>query len=335
MNRSSAIYLAVLAAIGASTSFAATSSAPELLVVGPVESIDLTNRTATVLGQRVAVENVDVLTVGNTVALYGSVRPNGTVELSGIRDQGIYTPGATAVFISGTVQRSEPAIGHVVLNGVNVDLTAAMSSGRIVPAVGAKMSIRGTQPVHGGVVLVDGIVGSGAAANGIVGSGAAANGIVGSGAAANGIVGSGLRPNGIVGSGSAANGIVGSGAAANGIVGSGAAANGIVGSGLHPNGIVGSGSAANGIVGTASAANGIVGSGSAANGIVGSGLQPPMALLAPGAAANGIVGSGLRANGIVGSGSAANGIVGSGSAANGIVGSGCGGQRHRGLGRSR
>ena len=218
----SAVYWAVLAAIAATVSRAEEArSGPELLVIGPVESIDVSTRSATVLGQRVTLNNVESLNVHNALAVFGFWRADGTIQATAVRDEGPYVAGATTVFLSGAVQRAEPSIGHAVVNGIKVDLTPAMAFGPVVPAVGSKLAVRGIQAVSRGVVTIDGIVGSGATANGIVGSGATANGIVGSGYRANGIVGSGATANGIVGSGYRANGIVGSGATANGIVGSG------------------------------------------------------------------------------------------------------------------
>src|SRR5207253_530938 len=184
--------------------------------------------------------------VGNTVAVFGTARADGTIEASAIQSRGTYVPGATSIFVSGTVQRAEPALGRVVVSGVTVDLTSAMSYGVFSPAVGSKLAISGTQPVSRGLVLVSG---SGASVNGITGSGAAVTGSTGSGAAVSGITGSGAAVSGITGSGAAVNGITGSGAAVNGITGSGAAVDGITGSGAAVNGITGSGAAVNGITG--------------------------------------------------------------------------------------
>ena len=59
---------AAIAALGgiAATSFAGTAgSAGQLLVVGPVETVDFANSTATVLGQRVYTTSLSGLTVGS------------------------------------------------------------------------------------------------------------------------------------------------------------------------------------------------------------------------------------------------------------------------------
>jgi hypothetical protein len=192
----SAVYWAVFAAIAATASTAEEArGGPELLVIGPVESVDVSTHSATVLGQRVTLTNVASLDVHNALAVFGFWRADGTIQATVVRDEGPYVAGATTVFLSGAVQRAEPSIGHAVVSGIRVDLTPAMASGAVAPAVGSKLAVRGIQAISRGVVTIDGIVGSGATANGIVGSGATANGIVGSGYRANGIVGSGATAN--------------------------------------------------------------------------------------------------------------------------------------------
>ena len=176
----STVVAAVLAATAGATSSAGISgSGAELLVVGPVEAVSAVDRTALVLGQRVQTEMLDRLVVGDTVAVFGVARPDGTIAAAAIQSRGAYVPGATTVFLSGRVESAQSSIGHVVMNGVRVDLTSAMSHGTFAPSVGAKLSISGIQPASHGLVLVNGISGSGT--SGISGSGGRLNGISGSG----------------------------------------------------------------------------------------------------------------------------------------------------------
>src|SRR5437773_419764 len=273
-----AAVIVLLATAAASTSFAGSGatvngisgSGAQLLVVGPVEATSVADATATILGQRVRTVMAGQLTVGNTVAVYGTTGVDGSITASAIQSRGLYVPGATSIFLFGTVQRAEPSLGRVVVNGVTVDLTPLMSYGMLSPAVGSKVAVSGTQPVSGGRLLVNGISGSGATVNGISGSGATVNGISGSGTSVNGISGSGTSVNGISGSGASVNGISGSGTSVNGISGSGATVNGISGSGTSVNGISGSGATVNGISGSGATVNGISGSGATVNGISGS-----------------------------------------------------------------
>jgi hypothetical protein len=237
-----AFVAALIASAAASTGSAGISgSGAELLVIGPVEAVNSADQTATVLGQRVIVSRPETLTVGDTVAVYGQSRLDGSIVAAAIQARGLYVAGATPIFLAGTVQKSEPSIGRVVVNGLAVDLTSAMSSGALSPRIGAKLAVSGIQPSNRGMILVNGISGSGAGVNGISGSGAGVNGISGSGAGVNGISGSGARVSGISGSGAGVNGISGSGAGVNGISGSGARVSGISGSGARVAGISASG----------------------------------------------------------------------------------------------
>jgi len=205
----------------------------QLLVVGPVDAINAANRIAIVLGQTVHAASLERLAVGNTVAVYGTTRADGSIAASAIQSRGIYVPGATSIFISGTVQRAEPSVGRVVVSGVTVDLTSVMSHGMFSPTVGTKLQLTGVQPLSGGLVVVNGISGGGAEALGISGGGLGTNGISGGGLGTNGISGGGLGTNGISGGGLGINGISGGG---------GARLNGISGGGLGTNGISGGGS---------------------------------------------------------------------------------------------
>ena len=199
----------LLGTAAASTGLAGVGASDgELLVIGPVESVNAADSTATILGQRVHTPAIDAIAVGNTVAVFGTARADGTIEASAIQSRGIYVPGATSIFVSGTVQRAEPALGRVVVSGVTVDLTSAMSYGMFSPAVGSKLAISGTQPVSRGLVLVSGTP---ASVQGIAGTGTAVNGIAGTGTSVNGIAGTGTAVNGIAGTGAAVNGIAGTG----------------------------------------------------------------------------------------------------------------------------
>src|SRR3984893_6648507 len=196
----------------------------QLFVIGPVEAINASNRTAIVLGQTVHAASLERLAVSNTVAVYGTTRADGSIVASAIQSRGIYVPGATSIFISGTVQKAESSVGRVVVSGVAVDLTSVMSHGMLSPTVGSKLQVTGIQPINGGLVVVNGISGGGAEALGISGGGGVANGISGGGGVANGISGGGGVANGISGGGGLVNGISGGGGVVNGISGGGAPA---------------------------------------------------------------------------------------------------------------
>ena len=264
-------------ALGAQGIFAG-SQGQELALVGPAESLNCTTAEIQILGIRLKSESVaavasacEVQATGNTpyVAAIALIDAAGTAKLtklSLVRSES-YVPGASTVYVRGTVSSVDFATAQFVVSGGRFSI-----QGGQLPRAGSTVEVIGTQPLVGSVVLVaslatvnkDGIVGSGVTTSGIVGSGTkSTSGIVGSGASLNGIVGSGAATTGIVGSGAkSTSGIVGSGASTSGIVGSGASTSGIVGSGAATNGIVGSGASTSGIVGSGTSTDGIVGSGS-------------------------------------------------------------------------
>ena len=238
----------ITAAVGAAgaAAYANTNSQEQsvpLLLIGPVESVNSAHTAASVLGQKVLIGASDQLTVGDTVAVYGQSLSDGSLKAAKVVSEGAYVPGATPIFVDGTVQRIQPSVGRATVNGLNVDLTALMAHGAVSPTVGSKLQITGTQPVNNGLVVAsglsaDGISGGGKAiANGISGGGFTADGISGGGrVVANGISGGGKAiANGISGGGFTADGISGGGrVVANGISGGGKAiANGISGGGLN------------------------------------------------------------------------------------------------------
>jgi len=153
----------------------------QLLVVGPIESIDVDTKIVVVLGQRVAAPTLNGLAVGDMAAIFGKLRSDGAILVDAIQARGPYVAGASSVLISGVVQKTDSMNGRAVINGIAVDLTPMMAQGVFSPVAGSKLQIGGIQPLSRGVVIANGISGGGAAANGISGGGAAANGISGGG----------------------------------------------------------------------------------------------------------------------------------------------------------
>src|ERR1700739_163721 len=155
---------ALVGAAAASTGLAGmggSAAGAALLVVGPVEAINAADNTAIILGQRVHTALAGRLSVGSEVAVFGITQADGSIVASSLQSRGLYIPGASPIYLSGTVQKVEPSVGRAVINGVTVDLTSIMSYGTVFAEVGSKVTVSGTQPVSGGRVLVNGITGSG------------------------------------------------------------------------------------------------------------------------------------------------------------------------------
>src|SRR5580692_2529919 len=131
----------------------------QLLVIGPIESIDVDAKTVVVLGQQLAAPNLDGLAVGDSAAIFGKLRNDGAILVSAIQDRGPYVAGANGVLISGVVQKTDSLNGRAVVNGVAIDLTPIMAQGVFSPVAGSKLQIAGTQPLSRGVVVANGISG--------------------------------------------------------------------------------------------------------------------------------------------------------------------------------
>src|SRR6516164_8645482 len=97
----SAVVVTLVAIAAVSTAFAEGGSGPQLLVIGPVESVDAESSSAIVLGQQVRTGVAAELAVGDSVAVYGRANRDGSLEASEIQSLGLYVPGATSIFITG------------------------------------------------------------------------------------------------------------------------------------------------------------------------------------------------------------------------------------------
>jgi len=173
---------------------------PVLTVIGPVEAFDPKHHSARVLGQTVILQHGVELGIGDVVSVVGTSGADGVIAATTVKDQGIYVPGSSTVFVSGQVQKVNKSVGTLTVNGITVDFTALMATDAVTPAVGSKVQIGGTQPALGGIVLANGINGGGnnaVVASGINGGGTnavVASGINGGGTEA--VVASGINGGG-------------------------------------------------------------------------------------------------------------------------------------------
>jgi hypothetical protein len=79
----------------------------------------------------------------------GEKRPVAT----NIRAYGELTiPGATAVFVRGSVDSVDEGIGQAVVGSLRIDLNNAVGQ---PPSVGDVVSVSGTQPLPSGIILGD------------------------------------------------------------------------------------------------------------------------------------------------------------------------------------
>ena len=130
----------------------------ELVLSGPVESIDLSNGVFTSLGQTVMASHdmLNSMSLGDLVSVTGSVAGPGWLYADAVEiaDSG-YVPGATEIFVSGIPSGVDRSLGQVQLGGLSIDYTPALSSGSI-PS-GQMLGFRGIQPNSHGVLISDAV----------------------------------------------------------------------------------------------------------------------------------------------------------------------------------
>jgi len=266
-------------------------------VVGPVEGVSAGRSEITVLGQRFTAPSSSLVVsrldhgasastrssgVGSYVVVVGERLSDGTLVAKSIKNiSDPYVPGASDVYLRGTVDKYSAVDGVLQIGGLQVlvsDALATNSPNYIY--LGASIEILGTQAVPGGQVwaskinvipventdaLGTSIQGTGAQATSIQGTGLRATSIQGTGkqAAATSIQGTGVQATSIQGTGLQATSIQGTGFLATSIQGTGkeAAATSIQGTGLQATSIQGTGMQAASIQGTGVESSSIQGTG--------------------------------------------------------------------------
>ena len=99
-----------------------------LLLAGPVESVEKKTGTAIILGQKLPLDRLGSIIVGDAVSVYGTVRNDGTIDATKVVDKGPYVPGATPILLTGLVQQLRSSVGQAKIAGVQVELTSAYSA---------------------------------------------------------------------------------------------------------------------------------------------------------------------------------------------------------------
>jgi hypothetical protein len=253
--RTRTVVLATGATVALAATFALSADGQyELLLSGPVESVDRTANAITVLGHRLVIRDVSAIAPGHKVNVFGSIGLGGSTSPAVVQDTRAFAASGDPVLVVGRVSTIDQSRGRVIIDGASVDYTILLAQPTFaLPAIGDRVRVLGTQPAGKGTVLAGAIITSSS-----VSGGSKAIGVSG-GSIANGVSG-GSSANGVSG-GSIANGVSG-GSIANGVSG-GSIANGVSG-GSRAIGVSG-GSIANGVSG-GSIANGVSG-GSIANGV--------------------------------------------------------------------
>jgi hypothetical protein len=207
---------------GSTSQFAVALEKADLVLTGPVESVDATDGSVSVFGHRIAVRDAASYVPGTLVSVYGKLRPSGGIAPIATRVLALSSSGADPLLIKGVVTRVSTSTGHLDVGSTDVDYTPLLADSEFsIPAVGDVVEIDGTQPSSRGVFIatrVSPIDSTAASVASVTGSGKAL-GVTGSGKA-EGVTGSG-KAEGVTGSGKAL-GVTGSGKA-EGVTGSGKA----------------------------------------------------------------------------------------------------------------
>jgi hypothetical protein len=218
---------------GGGLSAKVSADQPALVVVGPVEAYDAKHLTARILGQTVLFQHSIDLAVGDSASVVGVFNASGVIVATTIKNEGLYVPGSSAIFLSGRVQKVNASVGNVTVNGVTVDYTALMANNQVAPSVGAQVTIGGTQPALGGIVLASGVNGGGVTTSGVNGGGKVTSGVNGGGVTTSGVNGGGKVTSGVNGGGVTTSGVNGGGKVTSGVNGGGVTTSGVNGGGIN------------------------------------------------------------------------------------------------------
>jgi hypothetical protein len=119
------------ATLGLAVCTAANAQTDQMLLRGPVDSVNTRTSQIQVLGQWLTVAGSAVSELqGHMVAVDGAIDASGGYLVSNIEDLNSvqYVAGATPVYFSGVIQSVNKSAGSFVVGGVSVDYTAALSS---------------------------------------------------------------------------------------------------------------------------------------------------------------------------------------------------------------
>ena len=144
-------------ALGA-TQLCSASDRVELLISGPVESVQVASGFLTVMNHRVFARDMPAISVGSIVNVYGRLGKNGVISGAVVEDLARYGSGSESVFLKGQVSAVSVSTGHLVIGNSTVDYAALLSNSTFrLPALGDTVEISGTQPANRGVILASGV----------------------------------------------------------------------------------------------------------------------------------------------------------------------------------
>ena len=142
----------------------------QLLLSGPVESVDHKTNTINVVGHRIAVRDSSAYLPGYKINVFGGINTRGATSAAIVQRTNAYAASSDQVMVTGKVTTIDRTRGRVLVDGANVDYTTLLArSDFAIPAVGDAVRIVGIQPMGRGTILASEI-----AALGVTGSSQAA-----------------------------------------------------------------------------------------------------------------------------------------------------------------
>ena len=126
-----------------------------LILAGPIESIDMERGFFVSVGQSVLAsqDSLGSLQVGDFVSVNGTIAGAGLIysdQVTVSRD--MYVPGATEVYVTGIPSSVDRAMGTAMIGALTVDYTPSLGNAGFT-GIGDAISVSGTQPMPGGVML--------------------------------------------------------------------------------------------------------------------------------------------------------------------------------------
>jgi len=230
--------LLLISALGATAvTCAFADSGRELLFSAPIQQLDRTIGTVTLLGQTFHT-TADQLSIGQVVNVYGVLNKDGSISEALVQPTATYGANGDPVFVKGVVTNADSILGRVEVDGMSIDYTSQLAKpGFNAPSPGDVIAIAAAQPAQKGT-LVAMATGSDAYTAGVSTGGTQITGGVGTlassgspGAAAAAMTGGGVATSAMTGGGVATSAMTGGGVATSAMTGGGARAAAMTGGG--------------------------------------------------------------------------------------------------------
>src|SRR5579862_9360406 len=145
-------------ALGAMSAMAAGVQR-ELLLSGPVESVDQKANTVTVVGHQIAVHDASAYLPGYKINVFGGIDAQGVTKAVLVQRTNSIVASGDRVIVTGKVTAIDATRGRVMIDGATVDYTMLLARRDFaVPTVGKAVQVIGMQPIGKGTILASHMV---------------------------------------------------------------------------------------------------------------------------------------------------------------------------------